>query len=314
MFKSKYGKKSVAMVGLAAMSMAAFTPVYAAEVPETKDTTKELDAVVTSDSAVVTTESVLPQIYEALNLETGKLYTRDATGKLVKLSDAEARAVNPLHDINVKRQSLIMDAISSGEWYTYYAFEATQAPYHYDLNEDGKVVPNKNYFGNLVATSHGAMIDARIAGDKETEQIWANDLKQTIAKYNAAPGMSVYIPQVNSNEADIEFYGIEAPDAEFFDSVYNNYDVRTKGSAEAKYWYENEYFLDNPDLFVEIVKSINTYSNLSFDTVQSIASGYDKAVEDRAKAQAEKLKAEEEKADKENDKKTKVAENTLITE
>lgn len=308
MLKNKYGKKSLAMVSLAAMSMAAFTPVYAAELPSTKDISKDIDSeklnvtkvseTTTGDSAAVK-NNIWSEVYKEVNLEPGKLYTKDSTGKLVKLTDSEARAVNPLHDINVQRQSLIMDSVASGDWHTYYAFEATQAPYHYDLNEDGKVVPNKNYFGNLVATSHRAMVEARMAGDKETEQIWANDLKQTIAKYNAAPGMSVYIPQVNSNASDIEFYGIEAPDAKFFDSVYNNNDVRTKGYAGSKYWYENEYFLDNPEIFVEIVKSISTYNKMPLDTLYSITSNYDKAVEERtkAKAEAKKTKIENESAE-----------------
>ena len=310
----KVGKRSFAILGMAAMSMAALTPVYAAEIPENKNTTtdanfaKETTAVVTgtavpvnavtSDTSKVKVD-IWSDLYKDVDLEIGKLYTRDSSGKLVKLTDSQARAVNPLHDINLQRQSLIMDSVASGEWFTYYAFEATQAPYHYDLNADGKLVPNKNYFGNLVATSHRAMVEARMAGDKETEQIWANDLKQTIEKYNAAPGMSVYIPQVNSNASDIEFYGIEAPDAKFFDSVYNNNDVRTKGYAGSQYWYENEYFLDNPEIFVEIVKSISNYNKMPLDTLYSITSNYDKAVEERAKAkaEAEKAKIETEKAE-----------------
>lgn len=320
--KNKLGKKSFAVLGMAAISMAAMTPVYAAEVPETKNTTETVGSVVPISSVEKTTgdtanvSNIWGEVYKEFQLEPGKLYTKDSTGKLVKLSDEQARAVNPLHDINVQRQSLIMDSLASGEWHTYYAFEATQAPLHYDLNEEGKIVPNKNFYANLVESSHRSMVEAKNKGDKELEEIMAKDLKQTIEKYNAAPGMSVYISQVNSNEKDSEFYGIQMPDAEYFDSEFNNYDVRTKGYAGSKYWYENDYFLDNPEIFVEIVKSIGVYTKMSAQDIYTITTGYDKAVDEKNKAKkdkAEKDKAEKDKAVAQNviaDSET----STLITE
>lgn len=310
--KNKLGKKSFAILGMAAMSMAAMTPVYAAEVPETKDTTETVESVApisvtktTGDTANIS--NIWEDVYKEFQLEPGKLYTKDSTGKLIKLSDERARAVNPLHDINVQRQSLIMDSLASGEWHTYYAFEATQAPLHYDLNENGKLVPNKNYYANLVASSHGSVVEAKAKGDKEAEERAVNDLKQVIEKYNAAPGMSVYISQVNNNETDAEFYGIQLPDEKYFESDFNDNDVRTKGYAGSKYWYENDYFLDNPEIFVEIVKSIGIYTNMSAQDIYAITSGYDKAVD-------EKNKPKDEKAEVVTEVQTDSEASTLITE
>lgn len=290
--KNKFGKKTVAITGIAAMSMMAFTPVYAAEMPEKQDVKIDKEKEVNKAELVA----------KNIKFELGKIYIKDEKGKLVKLPDAEARAVNPLHDLNVHRQGLILDAISTGDWSTYNAFEALQAPYHFDLNENGEVVHNKNYYANLVTSSYDAMVRAQMDGDVEKKAIWEKSLKERIEQFNKAPGMSVYIPRINSTDKLAEEYGIQAPDKDYFDSVYNNYDVRTKGYADSRPWYENPHYAENPELIIKVVESLSEYTNMSQTELNVIISEYEKLIEKDAE---ETKKKSEDNKDFEDDKKSK---------
>lgn len=214
-------------------------------------------------TAVMAATAVTPVLAAGIETVPGKAVDMN------KVSDSVARGVNPLHDVNNARQDLILDAIESKDWTEYYKFEAAQAPLHFGKDKDGKLVRNKNFYANLLSSAYDSMVEADIQAksgkdeDKVQYEARKKHFDELIQDYNNAPGMSVYIARVNSRDDIAKDYGIQVPDKGFFDSIYNNYNARVKGYTEDKYWYENAYYKDKPELIKEIVGSLVEYGTIS---------------------------------------------------
>lgn len=191
------------------------------------------------------------------------------------LTHSEAFSVNPLHGVNASRQALIKQALESGDWTKYWNYEADQSPMHFEQGQDGNFKQNKNYYANLIESAYEAMTEAQMSGDTQKALTWQRNLQERINEYNNAPGMSVYIPRINSTDSLAQQYGILAPDENYIESEYNNPLVRTDGITERRMWYDNPYYQDNPELIQLAINSANQHlTGGARDAANKVNQGY----------------------------------------
>ncbi|PLS19277.1 hypothetical protein CVD28_02370 [Bacillus sp. M6-12] len=157
-------------------------------------------------------------------------------------TEEEKQAIDKvINHKNMTRNDLILDAVATGDWSAYHAFEAKSHPAWYEKTEDGKYVPNKIYFGNLIESSVFSMREADAKyeqaedGSVEKEQalivkkIWEANVQDLLIGFKKAPGIVPYVIGINSNESYAKEFGVEQPANGFFDSKYNHPSVMDKG-------------------------------------------------------------------------------------
>lgn len=175
-------------------------------------------------------------------------------------SHKDAIGNNPLHYVNTNRNSSIQDAIKTGDWQPYYNFSAGQAPGHYDLGGNGNYTPNKEYFASLIE-SNVKNKNAANSGQGTWNSDQEYGLQELIQKMNSAPGMMPYIPTFNSNEAFAKEYGVSMADPGWFNSQYNNPQVRQDGRFEQNMWYDNAVFKNDPTALENAMNFSNSYGS-----------------------------------------------------
>ncbi|MFC7685763.1 hypothetical protein [Ureibacillus sp. GCM10028918] len=159
----------------------------------------------------------------------------------------EARKINPLFDVKVKRDELIISSIQNNDWSEYNKFEAAQHPAWYE-EVNGEYQPNKMYYGNLIESKINALKEAKAENDSEKIEIWSKNLKEAIINFNNAPGIVPYIVGLNHNEQTAAENGVPEPGDDFFDSKWNSSIVADQGKFEQNMWYDNAYLAQNQDL------------------------------------------------------------------
>ncbi len=159
----------------------------------------------------------------------------------------EARKINPLFDIKVKRDELIASSIQNNDWSEYNDFEATQHPAWYE-KVDGEYQPNKVYYGNLIESKISALKEAQAENDAEKIEIWSKSLEEAIIDFNKAPGIVPYVVGLNHNAQTAAENGVPEPGDDYFDSKWNSPIVADQGKFEQNMWYDNAYFAQNQEL------------------------------------------------------------------
>lgn len=146
-------------------------------------------------------------------------------------SDHEKALIQEQIDIkNNTRQALIMDAIVSGDWNDYYAFEAKESPAWFMVTEDGKYIKNKFYYASLLESTVRAM---NTAETKEVKDAWKASLTETLADFRNAPtpnGIIPYVVGINNNEAIAKEFNVPEASDNYFDSKYNSPTVLANGT------------------------------------------------------------------------------------
>ena len=198
----------------------------------------------------------LPEVRGSMNnamyiQSNSKSSDGDASDTWKKVFGDEARKVNPLFDIHIKRNDLIQNSIKTNDWSKYNEFQSKQHPAWYEA-VDGKQVPNKVYYGNLIESKIKAMKEAKASGDQENAVKWEANLKEAITDFNNAPGIVPYIVGLNHNQRTAAEFGVEEPGDEFFDSKYNSHLVTSKGKFEANMWYDNAIFKEDASLKAQV--------------------------------------------------------------
>ena len=156
----------------------------------------------------------------------------------------QATAQNPLHPVNGQRENLIQGAINSGDWQAYRDWSAKQTPMYFDKGADGKNTYNKNYYANLLESNMRAINEAKMSGDTFTAGEWERSMRETLEKYKNAPGIDQYIIGLNNTAELAQQYGINQAGSDYFNSEWNDPNVRSKGYKEDRYWTENPVFED----------------------------------------------------------------------
>lgn len=131
---------------------------------------------------------------------------------------------------NNTRQALIMDAIVSGDWNDYYAFEAQESPAWFMVTEDGKYVKNKFYYASLLESTVRAM---NTAETQEIKDAWKTSLTETLQDFRNAPTPNGIIPHVvgiNHNEVIAKEFNVPEASDNYFDSKYNSPTVLSNGT------------------------------------------------------------------------------------
>ncbi|GLB60230.1 hypothetical protein [Cytobacillus sp. NCCP-133] len=168
--------------------------------------------------------------------------TLESSWKLI--FDDEARKVNPLFDIKIKRNDLIMESIRSDDWTRYHEFQAKQHPAWYE-QVDGRPVQNKIYYGNLIESKIRSLQEAKASADQGEILKWEKSLEEAINDFNHAPGIVPYIVGLNHTSELASRYGVPEPGDEYFDSKWNSSLVLSQGKFEQNMWHENPYFQEN---------------------------------------------------------------------
>lgn len=163
----------------------------------------------------------------------------------------EARKVNPLFDVKVKRDELITSSIATNDWSDYNEFEAKQHPAWYE-EVDGKYQPNKMYFGNLISSKISALKEAQSENDQQGIEAWTKSVEEAIADFNNAPGIVPYVVGLNHTAATAAQYGVEEPSDDYFDSKWNSPLAESQGKFQQNMWYDNAYLAENRELKQQI--------------------------------------------------------------
>jgi hypothetical protein len=161
--------------------------------------------------------------------------------------DDEARKVNPLFDVKMKRNDLILQSVETNDWSKYNEFESKQHPAWYE-EVNGKQMPNKVYYGNLIESKIEALKEAKMSGDQEEVDRWESNLQEAIQDFKNAPGIVPYIVGLNHNAGVAAEYGVEEPSDDYFDSPYNSSLVLNQGKFEENMWYDNAVFKEDTEL------------------------------------------------------------------
>ena len=164
-----------------------------------------------------------------------------------KIFGDEARKVNPLFDVNTKRNDLIQNSIETDDWSKYNEFQAKQHPAWYEA-VDGKQVPNKIYYGNLIESKIQALKEAKASNDQENVARWEKNLQEAIVDFNNAPGIVPYVVGLNHTAGIAAENGVAEPGDDYFDSKYNSAMVLDQGKFEANMWYDNAIFKEDEAL------------------------------------------------------------------
>ncbi|WP_260838928.1 hypothetical protein [Heyndrickxia oleronia] len=184
-------------------------------------------------------------------MPNNRMYVRSNTGgdtnSWKMIFGDETRKVNPLFDVNVSRNNLILESIQSNDWSKYNEFEAKQHPAWYE-EVDEKQVPNKIYYGNLIESKLKALQEAKMSGDQSVVKSWENNLQEAIKDFKNAPGIVPYVIGLNSNADLAATYGVEEPDGSYFNSPYNSALVNSQGKFEDNMWYDNPIFKEDTEL------------------------------------------------------------------
>ncbi|MDX8363773.1 hypothetical protein [Cytobacillus sp. IB215665] len=180
--------------------------------------------------------------------------------------DDEARKINPLFDVKVQRNDLILDSIQNNDWSKYHDFQAKQHPAWYET-VNGQATPNKVYYGMLIENNLQTIKEAELAGDREKAVNFQKNLEENIEKFNNAPGVVPYIVGLNSSSSFASKYGVSEPSSDFFDSKWNSPLVVSQGKFEQNMWYDNAYIAENS----EMKNHLETLVAGSFPTSQDIS-------------------------------------------
>ncbi|ERN52054.1 hypothetical protein [Alkalihalophilus marmarensis] len=203
------------------------------------------------------------------------------------LSNAEARAINPLHDVNQSRNQLILDAVTTGDWKLYDSFQAKQHPAWYDTI-DGVPTKNKQYWARLVDSRADAVKAALADNDHEEAAKWQAALDQSVEELKKAPGAMPHIVAFANNSSLGQQYNVEPPSSEWYDSKYNHPLVASQGKFAANMWYENPYFEETPEALDKVVDAINTHgSKEMIEVANEVNKGLLSKLEDREKEEAQ---------------------------
>lgn len=166
---------------------------------------------------------------------------------------------NPLHQVNSKRDCLILEAIqleregidSEIAWQFYREFEQGQHP-AWVVNKDGRFVYTKEYYAMLLESTvrlqnevrqYGAENMTNVADHVKPED-FNSEIKNLVNKLNNAPGLTPYIIGVNHTEALAKQFGVEQASNDWFNSPMNNPLVRTEGKFERNYYFENPLLIE----------------------------------------------------------------------
>ncbi|MGM7681945.1 hypothetical protein ACSVDA_07275 [Cytobacillus sp. Hm23] len=179
--------------------------------------------------------------------------------------DDEARKINPLFDVKVQRNDLILDSIQNNDWSKYYDFQAKQHPAWYET-VNGQATPNKVYYGMLIENNIQTIKEAELAGDREKAANFQKNLEENIEKFNNAPGVVPYIVGLNNTSYIASKYGVAEPSDDFFDSKWNSPLVVSQGKFEQNMWYDNAYIAEN----TEMKNHLETLVAGTFPTSQGI--------------------------------------------
>ncbi|MDX8367669.1 hypothetical protein [Cytobacillus sp. IB215665] len=189
------------------------------------------------------TEYVAPNEDELSNIKIIESESR----KLRQLTHEEALAYNPLHHVNTKRDSLILDAVAkerAGDpeaWIEYRKFAYKQSPYNFEI-VDGKPVYNKFYYGELIEHTIQVITQAEMEEDEEKANIWKEALNERLDEFKNAPGQVPYVVGLNHNESLAKEYDVEMADM----SVWVN--PKQLWLKERKMWWDNPLFAEQPEL------------------------------------------------------------------
>jgi hypothetical protein len=197
----------------------------------------------------------------------GSAGSQEGSWKMV--FDDEARKINPLFDVKIKRNELILNAIQNNDWKDYNRFQAKQHPAWYE-HVDGEFQPNKVYYGSLIESKINALKEAKAAGNDEEVQVWEKSLQEAIADFNKAPGIVPYVVGLNHTADLAEEHGVSQPGEEYFDSRWNSSLVSSQGKFEQNMWYDNAYFADNPEVKQHVEDLVADTFPVSGDNQQSI--------------------------------------------
>lgn len=146
---------------------------------------------------------------------------KEETSKFTKEEKAVIDA--KIATINGDRQEFIKKAISNGDWQPYYAFEYTQTPGYFEVtkmkDKDGK----DKYVYERNKVYYGWMLESHLSNTKNQPD--EQYMKETVALFNAAPGMVPYVVHLNNNKELANKYDVPQVDKDFFDSRFNNPDL-----------------------------------------------------------------------------------------
>ena len=171
----------------------------------------------------------------------------DNSGVLIngkQVNHSQATGNNPLHVVNAQRQKGILDAMKSKDWTAQNSWEAKQTPKWFETDANGNSQYNKNYYANLLESNSRAMREAETSGDTFAMQEWERALRENLEKYKSAPGAEQYMVGINNNEAWAKQWGVNQVGSDWFNSEWNNPEVRSQGYAGQRYWTENPVFED----------------------------------------------------------------------
>lgn len=189
----------------------------------------------------------MPDLDELSNL---KVKIKD-TLEYKTLTHKEALSYNPLHFVNTKRNSLILDAIEKEKngdpdaWLEYRKFSYKQAPYNFEI-VDGKPVYNKFYYGTLIESSIRNIKENR--NNKDLLEVLTYNLLDRIKSFRDAPGLVPYVVGLNHNEDLAKQYNV--PECDF--DVWTN--PMIEWNENKRMWFENPIFEDQPELLEHVLK------------------------------------------------------------
>lgn len=189
--------------------------------------------------------------------------------------DDEARKINPLFDIKIKRNDLIMESILKDDWTNYHEFQAKQHPAWYE-RMDGKAVQNKIYYGNLIESKVRSLQEAKASNDKAEILKWEKSLTEAIHDFNNAPGVVPYIVGLNHTEELASRFGVPEPEDEFFNSKWNSSLVLSQGKFEQDMWYENPYFHENESVKQHVEELVAGTFHTSKDAIELEGNSHNK--------------------------------------
>ncbi|WP_158736942.1 hypothetical protein [Alteribacillus sp. YIM 98480] len=214
-----------------------------------------------------------------------------ASGKADAWKEAmasEARAVNPLHDVNSSRNQLIQDAVKTDDWSEYNEYQAKQHPAWYNT-ENGEAVKNKEYWAELAESRAEALKQAEAENDQEDIKTWESALESAVENLKKAPGEMPHIPVFANGSKLAEKYDIEPASDSWFDSKYNDPLVSSQGKFSNNAWYNNPYFEENPESLEKTLAAVEEH-------------GSSEQIEKANEVNKELLaRMDEEEAEKEND-------------
>lgn len=187
----------------------------------------------------------------------------DPSGVLIngkQVTHGQATGQNPLHVVNGQREGLIQGAVNSGDWQAYRDWSAKQTPMYFDKGSDGQNTYNKNYYASLLESSSRAMREAESKGDAFTASEWERNIRELVGKYNSAPGDAQYMVGINSNDAWANQWGVEQVGSDWFNSQWNNPEVRSQGYEGQRSWTQNPVFEDF-NLLSDVLNLSNNYGS-----------------------------------------------------